>query len=429
MAMMKQAPIHTGYMNVDIIGNEDLFPDEGYEFPPSKMHHSNRNAMTSTLFPLNSTINQEATLTVSKKIHNVPEPPKPFVDEPMRGVKSHRSRYIYNSTIKTRAAQIKYNQELKEYRMNVGDPDMEIEEEQRRLAIEAERRNEEALLQRKKELAETYNEQLAAVKRRQEKEREEQRKYEAHLAEMEKQARLEDEEKAKKQAQIREERRLEFQRKNEEIKMNKLTKHQREKEEEKRLQQEAAELDEKREARKLEDERRRLEMTRIRAGVVDRQAKALLAAQAKTEHNDAVAESEYAKRQLAEEEAKARKKREMAAERASDSAILMKEKELRKKQFAKKAFPTKRPEQDVDAYEAEQRQHTRSMYRTMQEQQAKERAARERREAEEDRKLDEAMLTATQKQFYTKLATLQSLVPEEFGIKVPTYTLKTTFSK
>jgi amidohydrolase len=48
----------TGYTLVDKIGNEDLFPDEGYAFPPQTYAKQTKSYRSSTLFPFNPEINR-----------------------------------------------------------------------------------------------------------------------------------------------------------------------------------------------------------------------------------------------------------------------------------------------------------------------------------------------------------------------------------
>lgn len=427
---MNRRSYSSGYTNVDIIGNEDLFPNEGYEFPPNQIKNT-RNYRTSTLFPLNTAINSQAIDTTTKmRSRDLGDlrPPTPIEDKPMPKVRSHRSKIIYETMINTRGKQVKYNEKLREYEREQGDVAASLDDIELQICRTKAQEERDQKKHNMKMLSLAYQQQLQEVENRKKREREIEQAYENQLKLEDEKLREEERKKNERLKQIQRERREEFEKKNEELQKSRQLRHQMEREEEKRIQQEAAEIELRKEERAKEDERRRLEMTKIRSRVVDQQAKNLKNLQQQVDTHQALAESEASKNALREVQATKEKHEKMEKDRHSEWLKLQKEKQIKNRHVVKRPFPSKQKEADELEFAEQQRQRENKSYRAVQEKQHQERIAQERREKEEELIEDQRMIEESQKKFEKSLQTLQKLVPEELGITVPKYNPIRSFS-
>jgi len=424
---MSRSNYHSGYMNVDVLTNQDLFPDEGYQFPPSKARKPTNTRESSTQNPLNNKINDQAIEIAKEKIGSPIQPPAPPVDQTVHVDRTKRGKYILESTIKTRTKQIQYHEEMEKYKKEANKTNDVILEEQLRIAKEEALKEEQKQHNQTTQLAQAYTQQLQAVNERKAKEREAEKKYEEQLLEADRRAMAEEEEKKRKNKEIQKERREEFERKNQELLEARKTRHQRELEEEKRLQKESAEDQERRAARAQEDERRRLEKTKMRARVVERQAKNLETMKSKIDTREAIAESEAQKNAEKAEAAKIEKKRKAEEERRNDLQKLQKENMLNEKKVTKKPFPLQVPEQDADEFAQIQKKNETKRYKLIQAKQMEILKQKEKEEKEQELVQDKKMLEMSQKQFSAKLDKLQKIVPPELGINVHEFQFKKSF--
>ncbi|KAK8900204.1 hypothetical protein M9Y10_002527 [Tritrichomonas musculus] len=411
--------VHTGYMNVDVIGNEDLFPNEGYEFPQHNNPKISLNSKTSAMFPLNPKINSKVKATQS-----IAAPPTGIIDPVMPQVRSHRSKLIYETMVKTRAKQVDYNQQKREYDAQVKDAEDQQEMEQIQLAKEKAQRQQLKARQKMRDLRQTYVEQLSEVEKRKQRERQAELDYEQELKRQNRIQQKEEEKKQERQRKINEERREEFRRINDEILMRKANKREQEEEEEKRIQKENAEVQAKNDARAAEEEKRRLAMTKKREHVVELMSIELQKTQNKNDQVQQAAESAASKAAIAEVTALKEKQERMFNERHNDWINLQKEKQARKRTGVKRAFPSRQTEIDEEAYARTQRRIENERVKQYQMLQAEDRKRREKEEIENDILEDQKMLQATQDKFNKSLAQLQSMIPPELGITVPQFTVK-----
>jgi hypothetical protein len=93
-------------MRTDILGNEDLHPDEGYQFPQRDAARITRNQKVSTMFLMNAKINGQV-----DPVSFVDGPPDPVVDPPMPDTKKYRSKLIFDTTVAVRQRQIDHAQQ------------------------------------------------------------------------------------------------------------------------------------------------------------------------------------------------------------------------------------------------------------------------------------------------------------------------------
>lgn len=411
--------VHTGYMNVDVIGNEDLFPNEGYEFPQHNNPKISLNSKTSAMFPLNPKINSKARVTQS-----IEPPPTEIIDPVMPQVRSHRSKLIYETMVKTRAKQIDYNQQRREYEAQVKDAEEQEEMEQIQLAKEKAQRQQLKARQKMRDLRQTYMEQLSEVEKRKQRERQAEIDYEQELKRQNRKLQKEEEKKQERQKQLNAERREEFRRINDEILMRKANKREQEEEEEKRIQRENAEVQARDDARAAEEEKRRLAMTKKREHVVEMMSIELQKTQNKNNEVQQAAESAAAKATMAEVTALKNKQEQMYNERHNDWINLQREKQARKRTGVKRAFPSRTKEIDEEAFARTQRRLENERVKEYQMRQAEQRRRMEKEEIENDILEDQKMLQATQDKYNKSLAQLQSMIPPELGITVPQFTIK-----
>lgn len=418
---MRNREPSSGYTRTDIIGNYDLHPTEGYQFPPRDHHKITLNSKTSAMFPLNKKIND--------KVSPVPvleNEPAPVIDKYMPQVKKHRSKVIYDTMVKTTAKQRQYAQEKRLYDEEKRQAEAETENRQIALAKEKEEKQRIKRMRKKQELDQTYKEQLKMVERRKQQERDEELRYEEELRLQNKAAQKLEDQRLAKLRKIAEERREEFRIRNDELLMRKESKREKELEEERRIQLENAEVQKRQDARAAEDERRRMIKTKMRSRVAEQRARDLARETKKNEDEQEAAESAASKAAFKHVQELKERQEQLYEERHNDWLSLQKEKQARKRFGAKKPFPVRK--QGVDEYVYNQQQRKREVERVKKYQyaQIEDRRRREKEEIENDIIEDNKMLAATQAKFNKSLQQLQSMIPKELGITVPEYDITNT---
>lgn len=418
--MTKRSP-HSGYTNTDIIGNYDLHPNEGYEFPPRSQPKITKNTKTSAMFPLNRKINDMA--KPSSTIGNEPEP---VIDSYMPKVRSKRSKVIYDTMVRTTAKQRKYAAEKRLYDEEQRAIDAETENEQVRLAKEKDERQRLKQLRKKQELNRTYQDQLKDIERRRQHERYEELQYEEELRQQNRAAQKLEDQKMERLRKIAEERREEFRRRNDELLMRKESRREQELQEERRIALENAEVQKRQDARAAEDERRRMAKTNMRARVVEQRALDLARQTQRNEDEQQAAESASAKAAYHHIQELRERQDSLVEQRHNDWLSLQKEKQARRRIGEKRPFPTRKVEVDEYAYNMAQRKREEERIKKIQYAQIAERKQREKEEIENDILEDNKMLAATQEIFNQSLRQLQSMIPKELDIKVPEYNITRT---
>jgi hypothetical protein len=420
----------TGHALVDKIGNQDLFPDEGYAFPRRVYSKQTKSYRSSALFPFNPEINRRArertqphsTSTLDDK------PPTPFVDPPLRFGRTGRRKAILAATLDTRSRQLQYQERLSEYNRNhtnalEAQRNAELEACNEELAAERTARRREQV-----ELRTAYQEQLQSVAQRRQREQQEAAEFDERLKEQQRRTAAEEAAKREKQRTIRGEMAAEYNRKNADMQQARERRIAAEKDEEKRLQLENAEIQRQRDERAAEDERRRLEKTRFRARVCEAQARNIAEMQSKQEAEQQIAESATASNEERRLLEKKERQQQMDRDRHAEWLRLQREREARRLHSTKKPFPRRPDEADADALEAQRKRQENTECRLAQRQQIEERRQAQREQAEKTKRLEQEMLDASKARFDQSLSRLQTLVPAELDIKVPAYVPKSTFS-
>lgn len=409
----------TGYVRTDIIGNYDLHPDQGYEFPPTMRQKTSKTQKTSSMFPMNKKVNDKV-----RPAEVTEQPPEDVIDPVMPQVRSHRSKLIFDTMINMRTKQINYSDQKRQYDAAVKVAEADTEMRQVAAAKEQEIRDKQKRDRKVSELRSFYTTQLDEVARRKKRERDEELAYEAEL---QRQNALKDEEERKKQERLRQiaqERRDEFRRRNEEILMRKATRQEQEIEEEKKIQKENAEVQARRDARDAEDHRRRMEKTRMREKVVETMSREFEKRTQKNQQVQEAAESAAAEATMREVMTLRQKQEQMVEDRHREWLKMQKEREARRKTGFKQPFPLKKKDFDAEAFAAKQRRIEEERLKTYQRRQIEERKRRDQQEIDDDIALDNQMLDATQAKFDKSLSQLQTLIPSELGISVPTYSVR-----
>lgn len=409
-------PYSSGFTNVDIIGNEDLFPEEGYEFIPHPPTQSTKDRYVSVDFPLNSTIN-----TTKLPTNNMPQPPEPVIDVPMPKMKSHRRKYIYDTTIAVRKKQMDYKTQLAEYNREMREYEKADEANIIKIAKEAVQKEEEKHKNDKANLRANYEEQIKDHKRQIKRAQQEEQMEVEKMREAEAAQRELDRQKEEKEAMVKQTYRDEFLKRNAMLQKMKATRHEREKEEEREIARQAESLSATREARAKREEEIRLEKTKRREIVVELQAKALAQQKKKIDDFQEKAISQATLNEERERQAREDKKKNDALQREREWKMLNKERQAKTAIKTKRPFPTRIPDFDEEAFAREQAHNEKVYYRTMQMKQARDRKRREKQEMENDIIEENQNLEMTTQQFNQSLKKLQDSVPAELGIKVPQY--------
>jgi hypothetical protein len=413
----------SGFMRTDIIGNEDLHPAEGYQFPQRDTPTITRNQKVSTMFPMNAKINGQA-----QPVSCLDEPPEPVIDAPMPQVKKHRSKLIFDTMVAVRKRQMDYTQQKRVYeaarKAAENDQEMaQVDAAKRRAQRDAEKQ------QRKRaELAETYELQFAEKQNRLQREK----VWECDIDET---YRIEDEQQnrsyAQQQARARDvaaTKARECARAVHDVHIRKERERDAEIERERAVQEQDQEVQVHWEEVRKEAERRRLAKSKQRARVVEKLAEEM-ASQTSITGGLEGAESELARSKLDEIGRQHAAHEAMEEERRQDWLRIQREKDARKKTGRKKPYPAKRQTVDVDEFNRRQRWIENLRVQDVLATQVAEKRKREEEEIQADIAFDEFSLAERQEKFEKSLQKLQTLVPEETGIKVPTYTPSRSITK
>lgn len=414
--LMRNREPTSGYTRTDIIGNYDLHPTEGYEFPPRYNPKIALNSKTSAMFPLNKKINDKV-----RPVSVLENEPEPVIDKYMPQVKKHRSKMIYDAMVTTTAKQRQYAREKRLYDEEKRQAEAEVENQQIQLAKEKEERQRIKRMKKKQELDQTYKDQLKMIERRKQKEREEELQYEEELRQQNKVAQKLEDQRLANLRKIAEERREEFRIRNDELLMRKENRREKELEEDRRIQLENAEVQKRVDARAAEDERRRMIKTKRRSQVAEQRARDLAMQTKKNNDEQEAAESAASKAAFKHVQELKDRQEQLFEERHNDWLALQKEKQARRRVGTKKPFPVRK--QGVDEYIYNQQQRKREVERVKRYQyaQMEERRRKEKEEIENDIIEDNKMLAATQAKYNQSLKQLQSMIPKELGITVPEY--------
>lgn len=392
-------PTRSGYARVSVIENQDLFPNEGYEFPDQTMHKPPTNSYR---------ISDDSPFNNSYKHSSAWREPQPSsiancmsnmlrteqicnrvavkaISTPTDGeLRPFYSKIAEEAIKKDRQAQVLMKEQMKLQQMKDDAYWAEVEQEQGLQTLRVQQQFTNSIRSQQKTLADDYKQQFALHKKREDEEKEEQRQEALKLKAIQ---REEEKRELARQAKIREEnaqRAREFQLKNEELLKR------REKRIEDDLAQEAITMRQHEESERRMEERaqfvkkKRDEKNRIRERLINEQSKKLAEIKAKQQRVQSVAESEIAKREEAERKKKLEEKKRLADQRNQDYQEYLRNKDLKNSEAVE--TPDFTNEDDEDAREFDRKMKALERKRVLRDQmaQAAERKERERRERLEE---------------------------------------------
>lgn len=334
----------SGYARVDILGQEDLFPEQGYEFPPNaRVPLQTRTYKVSEDSPFNCTQHQKM-IKKSKEEKQIQKQTNSWmrtdqmctraavraIATPTPGeLREINSKIAAEAVKKERDEQIRAREKIRLARMK--DEAYWTGVEQRE-GISTKTIGETIAFrkqQSQRALADDYKQQFALhAKVKEEEKRQEQlevqkmRQMEAEDAEKER----------KRQATLREiarERNREFQKRNEELMQRKEKRIEEDLAAEKIIQKQQEENTRRMEERALFERTRREEKNRIRNNMIEKQAKELAELKAHQQRSDEIAQSEIEKREEAERQRRLKRQEDMKTQRNKEWLAYQRTRDMR----------------------------------------------------------------------------------------------------
>ena len=334
----------SGYARVDILGQQDLFPEQGYEFPPNaRVPLQTRTYKVSEDSPFNCTQHQKM-IKKSKEEKQIQKQTNSWmrtdqmctraavraIATPTPGeLREINSKIAAEAVKKERDEQIRAREKIRLARMK--DEAYWTGVEQRE-GISTKTIGETIAFrkqQSQRALADDYKQQFALhAKVKEEEKRQEQlevqkmRQMEAEDAEKER----------KRQATLREiarERNREFQKRNEELMQRKEKRIEEDLAAEKIIQKQQEENTRRMEERALFEKTRREEKNRIRNNMIEKQAKELAELKARQQRSDEIAQSEIEKREEAERQRRLKRQEDMKTQRNKEWMAYQRTRDMR----------------------------------------------------------------------------------------------------
>ena len=334
----------SGYARVDILGQQDLFPEQGYEFPPNaRVPLQTRTYKVSEDSPFNCTQHQKM-IKKSKEEKQIQKQTNSWmrtdqmctraavraIATPTPGeLREINSKIAAEAVKKERDEQIRAREKIRLARMK--DEAYWTGVEQRE-GISTKTIGETIAFrkqQSQRALADDYKQQFALhAKVKEEEKRQEQlevqkmRQMEAEDAEKER----------KRQATLREiarERNREFQKRNEELMQRKEKRIEEDLAAEKIIQKQQEENTRRMEERALFEKTRREEKNRIRNNMIEKQAKELAELKARQQRSDEIAQSEIEKREEAERQRRLKRQEDMKTQRNKEWLAYQRTRDMR----------------------------------------------------------------------------------------------------
>ena len=391
----------SGFSRVDIIGQEDLFPNEGYEFKPgrSKLTNSYRVSEDSPFAP-----------TFRHKINDKTEEQKVLEQQMPQMIKTDRlctkaaatairtcidgelmplhSSIAEQAVLKERQQQIYMNEQRKLAQMKDEARWAEIEQQEADATRAFYNRNDTSKRDAQRQLAEVYQNELTLHKRRIQEQQNIEKQEAEQRAKVQAAQEAAEKEKARQKKDEERKRLLEFEKLNGTMLQRKKQRQLAEMEIDKRVQKEHEQIEAKNQARQEYLQKIKDEKNKRREKIIQMQAKKLLEMQKKQDTTLENAVSELQKREEAERQAEIQKRKDMVKQRHDEWQESLKLRE--EKKLAEKNRP-KTPEiidYDEDAREFERLTRIEEMkrLRAAQKKQIEERKAREQKELEENLK-------------------------------------------
>ena len=390
----------SGYARVDILSQEDLFPNEGYEFPPTARQKLTNSYKVSEDSPFTSTVpHKMVDKTEEQKVleKQVPEIIRTerlctkaavkAIATPTTGeLRPLHSNIVDQAVFKEREKQMLMNEQIRIARMK--DEAKWADDEQRE--AEATRaflnRNDNSRRLRQQALATTYKNEIALHKKKEQEELAIEKKEADKNAKIQAEITAKEREAARKKKEAERKMVEEFERTNGTMLNRKKLRQQQEMEIDKRVEKEHQEIEAKQQAREAYVKKCKEEKNRIRERNIQQQTKILLEMQKKRDNTLENAVSELTQQQEQERLAEIEKRKMMAETRHRDWQVSLKQiqakKEAERKEKLKPDFTTTDDDDYRTAEEIQRREKERRLRQAQlkQIQERKEREAKERQE-------------------------------------------------
>lgn len=400
----KEDPHSSGYVRtVGIIGQEDLFPKEGYTFPNVKPKITNSYRVsddspfsTHSNVPVGAKTEEQHVIDNSYKqmIRNerlCTVAAVSAIAAPSDGeLRKYHSKIVQQAVMKERKHQMVLKEQLKMARMKDEAHWTEVEQAEAATSKAMQDKENEMKRAAEKNLARIYQHELALHDQRKKEEAALEKEEARKIAELQRIDNERDREERERKRQENKKRMEEAVKGNMSLLERKKRLISEQKAEEERIQQQHIEAERKQAEREQLIKQARIEKDKYRERLIDAQTKRLAEEKAKEEHAEAVMESQLEKLYQEQKQKEAdRKKRILDDVRASwKLAMEMKEKRKAEELAARRApLPVNTEQDEMDAVEAKMRQMRRKKVREIQEQQMEERRERMKSEAAQDREM------------------------------------------
>ena len=396
----------SGYARVDILGQQDLFPDQGYEFPPNaRVPLQTRTYKVSEDSPFNCTSNQKM-IQKSKEDKQIKKQTKQWmitdqlctraavraIATPTPGeLREINSRIAAEAVQKERNEQIRAREQIKLARRKDEAYWTRVEQNE---GLSTKTIGETIAFrkqQTQRALADDYKQQFALHAKVKEEEKRQEQLEVQKMRQME----AEDAEKERKRQetlrQVARERNREFQKRNEELMQRKEKRIEEDLAAEKIIRKQQEENQRRMEERALFEKTRRDEKNRIRNNLIEKQAKQLAELKAKQQRNDDITISEIEKREEAERQRRLKRIEDMKTERNRDWLAYQRTRDMR---YMDKQETPDFVNYDDDAVRAADAMFRRKRQATLRQEQLRqidERKKREQAELEESRRAPDNM--------------------------------------
>lgn len=393
-------PSRSGYARVSILDHQDLFPNQGTEFPddrhkpPTKSYLISSTSPFTTRFEHSSAWREPVPDAISQSLNTMLKTEQVCnrvaaraIAAPTDGeIRPLHSQIAAQAVQKERETQLRVREQLRLQQMKDDDYWANVEREQGIQTRRIETMELENRRARQRELANDYQRQFELHTKRLQEEKEQDRQEAERLKQLQREEEVKEQ---KRQQTLRlqaEERKKEFEAKNAEILMRRQKRIEDDLEEERRIQAQYAEVQDRMAEREAKVRKAREDATARRERLIAQQSQRLAELKAKENRFLEAGESEVAKREEARRLADEERKRTMTMELKKSYNEFVQQKDLA--QAERKDTPDFTASGDEDFRKADERMRAIRMrkLRLIQQEQARERRERERREREEEQR-------------------------------------------
>jgi hypothetical protein len=304
----------SGFARVNVLGQDQLFPNEGYQFPTNRPVKNTRTYKQSEDSPF-STIRKEPMVQLPNEARVLAEnAPKLLHTEQVLTKTAYRairtptdgelrpthSKIVIEAVRKERDAQTRFAEQVRLARMEDEAYWTDVERDEGKATIEIGRAIAAGRRARQQDLAADYRDQFAQHDRVRQFEKQFDRLEGEQLRRMEVEDAAKEQQKQQRLQELARQKTQEFTRRNDELLQRKQARIEDDILLEQAVQQQNAAANDRMEARRAVEKKRRDDQQAVRDRVIEKQSKALEELTAKQKQQDSVAESELAQREEAE---------------------------------------------------------------------------------------------------------------------------------